>query len=254
MLRRILCLSGLLLALGSTGLFVAAGVKVWSVRNEVKRQTEYLASRANVVGTAAENAISFVRQALDRAEADLARTRLEVQRQPPQPVNPILRLTARQASQQLVGSVQRAQGAVEAASEAIVIADAVLDVVNDFPELKKLFGVDQTHVERTRYALSSVAEELRQARSLLGVPIEGEVLSLEQLGNIDAALHQARWYTDEMDKVLETARNRINELRARIDRLADRVAVAVTAACALALVGHVFLARFCLRRLYGLPA
>lgn len=245
---------GLLAAGVGLLLFFGAGIGVWWVRAEVFRQTAYLATRAEAAGRAADNTITFVRQALDRVEADLASARAEIPPPSALPVNPLMQLAARQASLQLAGSVQRAQGAVEAASDAVTIADAVLDVVDEFPELKQLFGVEQAHLDRTRYALGQIAEDIRRARTMLGIPIDRSIFTPEELNMIDTALRQTRYYVDEMDRVVRTARERVVTLRSRIEWWADRLSVAVSVAAVWAGVGQIFLARFCLRRLSGQPA
>lgn len=254
MLKLLPALIGLFAAGAGVLLFLGISVGVWWVRAEVFRQTAYLATRAEAAGRAADNTIAFVRQALDRAEADLAAARAEIPPPSHPPVNPLVQLAARQASLQLAGSVQRAQGAVEAASDAVTIADAVLDVVDEFPELKQLFGVEQAHLDRTRYALGQIAEDIRRARTMLGIPIDRSIFTLEELNMIDAALRQTRYYTDEMDRVVRTARERVASLRSRVEWWADRLSVAVSAVAVWAAVGQVFWARFCLRRLSGQPA
>ena len=65
---------------------------------------------------------------------------------------------------------------------------------------------------------------------------------------------QEKGFADEMTKVVGTARSRVNDLKNVVDLWAWRVAAATTALCALGVVGQYFMARFCLRKLYRLPA
>jgi hydrogenase maturation protease len=170
MLRTVMAVFGMAIALIGIILFVAIGTYIWTLKAEVNRQTSYLMTRANDAGNAANHAIDFVREVIGKAEADLAVARFHaVDFQPQQPVNPFIQMTARKASQDLAGSVERAHGAMVTASDAVVVADAALELFNEHPELKRLFGVEPTQVDATKYALWKASTELRQAKNILGV-------------------------------------------------------------------------------------
>jgi hypothetical protein len=253
-MRSLLSLLGLVVACAGIGMFIAIGTYVWTLKAEVNQQTTMLAERANMAGDAADGAIHFVRGVIGQAESDLKDAR-DANTGPAQPVNPLERMFALKASKQLAGSVERAHGAVVTASDAVVVADAALQVFNANPELKQLFGVQPEQVDATKTTLGNVAGELRQAKSVLGVPVGADdPLTIEQLNAVDGALDQATTFTDEMAKVVATARGRVNDTKVMLDRWTVRVAVATSLIAALAVLGQVFLARFCWRRFRNLPA
>lgn len=256
MARRLFSLLGLLLALAGTGLFIAVAVQVWKVRAEVNRQTTELAGRANQAGDAADRAINFVGDVIDRARAELATTRISATTPEPVRVNPFVQMTARQASIDLAGSLDRALGAVLTASDTVVVAETALDMVSADPRLSQAFGVQPDQIHQTRTALTSVAGELRKAKTILGVPVSpsGDLPSAEQLEAVDRALQMAEQFKVEMSRLVGVARGRVNETRQLIEVWALRLAVAVTALCTLGAVGQLFMARYCLRRLHDLPA
>jgi hypothetical protein len=147
-------------------------------------------------------------------------------------------------------------GAVVTASDAVVVADAALDIMSEYPELERLFGVDPEQVRRTRSALSSVSGELRQARSILGVPVtpDGELPSAEQLAAVDEALGMADHFRSEMARIVAAARQRVEATKKLIDLWAWRLAMGTTVLCAVAVGGQLFAARYFWRRFRGLPA
>src|SRR4051794_6259685 len=115
MLHKSLAAAGIAFACVSSGLFVAAGVVVWKVRAEVDRQTVYVVAQAHTAGKAADDAVEFVGKVIGQAQTDLNDTRKHVADPEPARVNPIVRMSARQASVNLAGSVERALGAIVAA-------------------------------------------------------------------------------------------------------------------------------------------
>lgn len=253
MARSFLALAGLLLAFAGSAAFVAAGVWVWKLKAEVNLQADYIAGRADAAGDAADHAIGFVGEVIDRARKDLGVARAQVA--VPAPVNPFLQMSARQASLQLAGSVERALGAVVAASDAVVVIDAVLDVVSENPQLEKLFGVHPDQLHATRGTLVSVADQLHGARRVLGVPVDaGSAATAEQLDAVDQALRMADDFRKEMDRVVKDARDRVDGAKRTADLWAWRAAWGTTAVCAVGLLGQFFTARFCWRKLRRLPA
>jgi hydrogenase maturation protease len=256
MIRSIFALVGFTLACTGIGLFIAIGIWIWSLKAEVNRQSETLSSRADKTLDSADRAIGYVRDVIGKAENDLAVARLEAVGQAPlPPISPVVRLTAQKASQDLAGSVERAHSAIVAASEAVVVADAALDVVGGFPELKQLFGVKPEQLEATRTALGNVSSELLQARGVLGFPTASSDTSPtnEQLHAVDDALRQARGFTDEVDKVVETTRTRVNETKQNVDLWAWRGAVGTSAVAGLGVIGQFFMAHFFWRLLRRQP-
>ncbi len=254
MLRPALSLFGLLVACAGLGLFVAIGVYSWTLKAEVNRQTAVLAERANTAGDAADHAVRFVGEVIDQADKDLAGARSRAGDPPRRPINPFVQVAARQASQDLAGSVERAHVAVVTASDAVKVAQSALKVFEDSDEIKHLFNVHPEQMDATRSTLGNVAGELRQAQTVIGTVPGADDPTPEQLNAVGSALEQARTFTDELAKVVTTARSRVNDVKTTVDRWTLRVALATTLVCALAAVGQVFLARFCWRRYRGLPA
>ena len=101
-----------------------------------------------------------------------------------------------------------------------------------------------------RVHLDQVAQDLRSARRVLGMPVPrpDDPATAEQLSAVDDALTRARAITDELGRTLERVRGRVGELRAKAEVWAWRGAVAVTALCALAV------AAFCLMALVATMA
>jgi hypothetical protein len=256
MLRRILVLIGLIVGIVGAVVFTATSVLVWSAKAEADRQVQELSAWANEAGAAAEHAVTFVQGVLHQADQDLHTAREEMARQPAQPVNPFVRLTARQATQQLAGSVDRVHGAVVTATDAVVVAKAALKVVGNSTELEQLLGVDTQQVDATREALMQASDELRRARSVLGITIGdgSDGLSADQLNAVDRALAQAHSFTDAMARVVATTRQQVADTQRQVELWSRRLAVGITLACAWAALGQVFLARYCWRSLWGQPA
>jgi hydrogenase maturation protease len=255
MLRRFFSLVGVLLAIAGTAAFIFVGVKVWHVKAEVNRQARYLAAKAHSGGDAADRAITFVRQVLAEAKADLAHVaKVRSAAGVPSAVNPFLKITAQQASRELLGSVERAQGAVLAASDAVVVADAALNVAGgDYSEeLDRLFGLSPEHLKQSRSALVSISGELRSARGILGAAPDN--LTTDQLHAANVALEQATDLTNRLSDVVKTARTRVDRAKVDVDLWASRGAFGVTAFAVLGTVGQLFMFRFFMRKLLRLPA
>jgi hydrogenase maturation protease len=253
MVRLIFAWFGFLFSCLGIALFVAVGIWIWSLKVEVNRQSETLASRANTTLDSAEKAIGLVRQVIDQAQADLDKTRKETTGQVPSPpVDPFLRITAERASEDLAGSVERAHNAVILASEAVVIAGAAIDVVdhvdnesnpdNASRDLKKILGVQPGQLDATKTALGKVSRELQQAKNVLGgnygMPTN------EQLYAIDDALRNARGFTEEVTNVVENTKTRVNDTKQKVDTWAWRGAWAMNLLSAVGLLGQCFMARF----------
>jgi hypothetical protein len=258
MFRRSFALAGVIFACVGAGVFAAVGIEVWVVKAEVNRQAAYLAKNANIAGDAADRAIQFVSDVIGEAKGELKAARKQTADPATVRVNPLVQMSARQASVKLAGSVDRALGAVVAASDAVTVADAALHVLSekDYPELVELFGVHPEQVKQTRGKLNSVSDELRQAKGVLGGPSGSDVplLTAEQLDAVDEALRLAEGFRAEMSRIVAEARVRVDAMHHKADLWAWRVAAATTAACVIGIVGQFFMARFFLRKLHRLPA
>jgi hypothetical protein len=250
-IRRLFAVTGLLVSVAGFAVFAGSAVGVWRVKAEANRQTEELAVKARFAVDEADRAVVFVSRVIDQADSDLR----EAARQPvvEAPVNPFLQLTARKASQNLAGSVDRANVAVATASDASVVAVAALQVFGDeeqFPELKAWLGVRPDQLAQTKDQLGRASTELNQVRTVLGVPLDGGPTA-EQLAVVESALARARELTNQMSTVVSTARARVEETKQAIDRWVLRVALAVTVIGAVGALGQVFMARACWRALRG---
>jgi hypothetical protein len=246
MIRSVIAWSGLIFSCTGTVLFIVIGIGIWSLKAEVDRQSEALSGRANKTLDSADRAIGLVRDIIEKAEGDLAMTRLEaIGHVAPPPLDPVLQIAAQRASQDLVGSVDRAHNAVVLASEAVVVADAALDVVGGVPELKQLLGVKPEQLDATRTALGNVSSELQHARGFLDIQTVSPdgVPTYEQLHAVDDALRNARGFTEEVGKVVETTRIRVNETRQKVDTWSLRGAMATSLISALGVLGQLFMAR-----------
>jgi hypothetical protein len=249
MIRKLLALGGLILGCGGIGLFIALGLSVWTLKTEVNQQSEALATTAHNAGVEANRAIQFVEAVIRQAEKDLEDTRGRSASKPARPSSIFEMALAQSASRRLAGSVDRAHGAVVTASDAVVVAEAALRVFNKSQDLQQLFGVQPSQMHATKTTLDKASSELRQAQSALG----GSPTT-EQLNAVDHALGQARGFTNEMARVVEIARERVDTTHAAVDRWMRLIAVSTTLISALAAVGQFFLARYCWRTLRGMPA
>lgn len=248
MIRKLVALVGLIVACGGIGLFVALGVYIWSLKADADKQTESLAKKANDTGDKADEAIEFVRNVIKQAKTDLENARLRTP-PPTRPTSALEMVLAQSASQRLAGSVDQAHGAVLTASDAVVVADAALQVFDENLELKKLFGVQPSQVDATKTTLGNAARELEKAKTVLG-----GTPTPEQLNAVDTALNQAQGFTNELSKVVNTVRGRVNATKSLADQWTWRIALGTTLMSALAGVGQLFMARYFWRTLRGQPA
>ena len=251
--RRLLAVLGLVVSAAGFVAFAAAAVGVWWVKAETNRRTDAVTARAHTAVDAADRTVAFVRGVIAQADKELEEARKTPA--PAQPVNPLVQITARRASQNLAGSVERASGAVVTASEAAVVAKAALELFEENAELKGWFGVNPEQLVQTQAGLEAASRELRNVRTLLGIPIDaGGQPTAEQLVTVESALKQASGFTDQMGTVVATARTRVDEAKRAVDLWVLRAALAVTGIGAVGAAGQFFMARFCWRALRGKPA
>jgi hypothetical protein len=258
--RRVLAGVGLIVALAGIGIFVATIVGAWQVKAETNQKTAEFADQAHKAVDAADSTLGVVRRVLNESRTDLQTARDQAAKTakagPPTKVNPIMRLTARRASENLAGSVDRANVAITTASDAAVVAEAALRVFGDDEHLKALkdwLGVKPEQLSQTRTGLTTAGRELQQVQTLLGVPTGGGPTQ-EQLEMVESALNQATEFTDQMGTIVATARVRVDEAKRTVDWWALRLAIGVTVVGVLGALGQFFMARFCWRTLRGKPA
>lgn len=253
---RLLALVGLVISVAGFTVFTSAAIGVWRVKAETNRRTSEIAAQAHTAVDAADRTVKFVDEVIDAARDDLTRAKNAPPVAPREPVNPFLQLTARQASQNLVGSVERVNTAVVTASEAAVVVKAALDLFSNDQELNGLrdwLGVQPEQLAQTRTSLNSASLELGKVRTILGVPANGGPTQ-EELVTVESALAQARSFTEQMGKVVATARAKVDETKRTIDLWVLRVALLVTFVGGVGAAGQFFMARFCWRVLRGQPA
>jgi hydrogenase maturation protease len=254
---RVFAFVGLLVSVTGFVAFTGAAVVVWWVKAETNRRTDELAVKAHSAVSAADSAVGFVQRVIEQGQDDVKTARKSTGGAPKEPVNPFLQLTARRASADLAGSVERASVAVVTASDAAVVAEAALQVFGDdseIPELKKWLGVKPEQLTQTRTQLDRASHELKQVRTVLGIPLGDGVPTAEQLVTVESALNQARELTDQMSKVLANARTRVDETKREVDLWVLRLAIGVTLVGAVGAAGQFFMGRFCWRVLRGKPA
>ena len=156
---------------------------------------------------------------------------------------------AKSASQRLAGSVDQAHGAVVTASDAVVVANAALQVFDEDSEFNRLFRVKASQVDATKTTLGNAARELSKAKEVLG-----GTPTPEQLNAVDNALGQARDFTNELSRVVDSVRDRVNTTRSMVDQWSWRIAIGTMLVSTLASVGQLFMARYFWRTVRGLPA
>jgi hydrogenase maturation protease len=255
--RCVLAVTGLLVAVAGFAVFVGAAVGVWKVKAETNRRTDALAVKAHEAMNTADQGVGFVHKVIDQADQDLERARKKKPAAPAEPVNPFLQLTARKASADLAGSVERANTAVVTAADAAAVAQAALQVFgekSELPALKEWLGVKPEQLAQTRGHLENATRELNQVRTVLGVPLGEGGPTQEQLRTVESGLAQARELTNQVGQVVATARTQVDETKRSVDLWALRVALGVTLVGGVGAVGQFFMARFCWRVLRGKPA
>ena len=258
MVRSVVAAAGFVLALVGIGVFAALGYTVWVVKAEADRQLAAANARAELAADTAAHTLGLVRDVIGRAGQDLAAARVDAALQPQKDkddVNPLVRMMVKNEARRLPDKVEHARDAVVTASDAVVVAGAALDVFSQLPTEGEAFGVRPEQVKAARDQLDQVAQDLRSARRVLGMPVPrpDDPATAEQLSAVDDALTRARAITDELGRTLERVRGRVGELRAKAEVWAWRGAVAVTALCALAALGQAFMARACWLALRNRP-
>lgn len=254
-LRRMLAAVGLIVAVAGIIAFAGAAIGVWQLKAEANRRTDDLAVKAHIAIDAADHTVGFVGEVITQGERDLQNVRSAARSEPQRPVNPLLQLSARQASQQLAGSVERASAAVVAASDTVEVARTALKLFDEDEQLKSWFPVHPGQLAQTQTDLGAASRELKNVKTILGVPVsEGGAPTDEQLVTVEAALKQARGFTDQMGRVVAKTREKVVETKRTVDLWTLRVALGVTALGALGAAGQFFMARFFWRVLRGKPA
>jgi hypothetical protein len=246
-IHRVLAGIGLVLAVAGFIAFTGAAIGVWWVKAETNRRTDALAEKANTAVDAADHAVGFVREVIKQADDDLKMAR-NPENAPQTRINPFLQLTAREASQNLAGSVDRASAAVVTASDAVVVGEAAVQLLGKDERLANWLGLKPEQLVQTRTGLGSASRELTRVRTVLGIPVDAQPTA-EQLVTVESALGQAREYTEQMGRVVAAARQQVEETKREVDLWVLRLAIGITVIGALGATGQVFMARACWRAL-----
>jgi hypothetical protein len=249
LMRFALSAAGLLLAVAGFVTFVVIGAGVWAAKKDADRQVECLAAKAQSAGGLAAHAIDLIREIIARARERLAAARAQSVEPDPKANDPLVRFALRKAQRDLPGEVERARDAVGVASEAVLVAGAVLDVFGELPGDGSRYGIRADEVEAARDQLDAASRDLKSARSIFGVPIEGA--SQEQLRNVDMALDRAQGITDHFEGLLDNTRQKVETTKQEARTWSLRAAAGITALMAVAALGQVFMARACWRGLRG---
>lgn len=241
MSRKLLAAGGVVLAAAGFVTFIALAIGAWVARTEADQQLEVAAGKAHQAGEVAARVIELVREVIARARTSLSTARADSQ--PPGPVtDPMVRVAMWKAKRELPGEVAKARDAVGVASEAVIVAESVLDVfVENKPDSGSL-GVRSQDIHSARTQLESAASDLKNARSVLGIPITG---SDEQYSQVEQALNSATDVTDRVAQALEDAKRKVDDTKVQANRWILRAAIIATALSALAALGQVFMLRTC---------
>lgn len=245
MFRTALSLVGFLVSIFGFALFVGLIVGAWWAKGKADRKADELADKAETAARLADRAIALVNDVLDRSEQDLALAKSapdEVQ-----PVNPFVRLTVNKAADELPGGVDRAREAVGMASDAVIVLDAALGVFADRPEDQAALGIPIGELEAAKQHLHATSTELRKARSIFGVRLAP--LRPDEIDAVKQALDHTRRFTAELKRVLEVARQQVEDTRRKSQLWTLRIALIATVVSLLAALGQVFMARACWRGL-----
>lgn len=252
MTRKLTFALGLILGLAGFVAFIGIGVGVWIGKREADRQLASNVEKAHRAGDIASNVVTLVRQIISRAKESLAAARAESLLPPGDEQDPFVRLAVWKAKRELPGQVDKARDAVSMASDAVVVAGAVLDVFDERKPDEVVLGVKQQDLKAARTQLDSASSELKNARGILGLEIPGA--TAEQLNQVDRALATATDVTNQVDRAVTEARNKVDELRNKAEKWSLRAAIGTTCLAALAALGQVFLVRACWRGLARKPA
>jgi hypothetical protein len=247
-MRKPLAASGLVLSVAGFITFIALGIGAWIAKREADQQLNAAVAKAHQAGDVAERVIVLIREVLSRAKASLTAARAETL--PKADVSdPMVRLAMWKAKRELPGEVEKARDAVGVASEAVIVAESFFDVFVEHKPDETALGVKAGDIHAARAQLDSAAADLRNARTVLGVPIGPA--SAEQYSQVEQALATATDVTNRVDEALKDAQRKVDALKSSADRWSLRLAIAGSALAALAALGQVFLFRASRRALRG---
>ncbi len=230
--------------------FLALIYGAWWAKREADRQVDDAATKANAAIGVAGKAIALVRDVISKAEIDLEAARITAV-SPKPPSDPFMRFVLMQANEQLPTDMERARDAVGIASETAVIAQAALDVFDDRPDEQAALGIQPDQVKAARDHLDKATNDIREARSVLGLPLNhpNAKLTDEQYAAVHQALEQGKGVTNKIDATLLNAHDRVESAKQKANFWSLRLAVAATLLGVVGALGQLFMARSCIRGL-----
>ncbi|HJZ59539.1 MAG TPA: hypothetical protein VKE74_31635 [Gemmataceae bacterium] len=249
-MRSVLSFVGLFVSVIGFVAFIGLIVGAWWAKREADRQVADAVSKAEAAADLAGRAIGLVKEVIARADSDLVAARI-ASAEPAPEVSPFVRLTIRQANRQLPADMERARDAVGLASDAMVVANAALDVFADRPEEQARLGINPNDMKAAREHLDAAARDVRNARSVLGLPFDHPDMPMtdEEAAQMKQALDRAREFTNQLDGDLANARQRIDTAKRQAHMWTLRIALGATVLGSLGALGQLFLARACVRGL-----
>ena len=248
-MRQSFAFAGLVLSSAGVVVFLALGIGAWVAKREADRQLESAAVKAHQAGDVAERVIALVREVIARARQSLSLARADTQPTPGPPKDPFVNLAMWKAKRELPGEVEKARDAVNVASEAVIVAESLLDVFIEHKPEETALGVRTDDIHAARTQLVSAATDLRNARTVLGVPVSGGTEA--QYTQTDQALAAASGVTDRVDAALKEAQVKVDAMKASANRWTLRLALVASGLAAWAALGQVFLFRASRRALRG---
>jgi hypothetical protein len=239
-MRKSISIAGLVLSVAGFVIFIALGVSAWFAKREADRRVNAAAVQAQQAGEVASHVVRLVREVIARAQVSLTTSRAGFE--PAGDINdPMVRLAMWKATRELPDQVEKARDAVHIASEALIVAESVLDVFVEHKPDETVLGVRAGDMGAARSQLESAASDLKNARTVLGIPIAPA--TPEQYSQVDQALASATDLTNRVDDALKLARHKVDEAKASAHRWSLRAAIIISALTALAALGQVFLFR-----------
>ena len=250
-MKRIASFLGLMVAVVGFVAFIALIYGAWWAKREANKQVNDAVGKANSAIDVAGKAIGLVKDVIARAETDLEAARVTAAAPAP-PEDPFLRLVLGHANRQLPTDMERARDAVGIASESAVIVQSALAVFDDRPDEQAALGIHPDQMKHAHDQLEKATSDLRQARSVLGLPINHPDAKItdDQYQAVHQALGQGKDITTKLDGALDNARGRVATAKQKAEFWSLRLAIGASVLGGLGILGQLFMARACIHGLW----
>jgi hypothetical protein len=250
-MKRVASFVGVVVAVAGFVAFVGLIYGAWWAKREADRQVTDAVGKANSAIDVAGKAVNLVKDVLSRAEADVENARANATSAPAPANDPFMRLMVAQANRQLPGDMERARDAVAIASETAVVAQSAIDVFDERSDAQAALGIHPEQMKTARDHLDKATTDLRQAQSVLGLPINHPDARLtdDQYQAVRQALDQGKGITEKLDGAIDNARTRVATAQRKAEFWSLRLAVAATVLGGVGALGQVFMLRACVRGL-----